>query len=237
MSNYTYTWNGSYYTGTGSTIALFGEILPQLEQTALQQQIQAGASPNVPKIFVDPSDTTQAKVSGQYAASYIPGAYFLYRYISNPYSYSYNNGGVFSEYSYSYTYNGGPSASTSSYTGKKKPMSQIFQDGLSNTLLVSEQVASCGGGYNTWYANQGIYTEYLDYGGGQIYSYGYVGFKSGVTYDTCSSFFSSYLMTTRSGGVQIALADGSVRPVSPTISSAMAQNLFDPADGNVVILD
>jgi hypothetical protein len=112
-------------------------------------------------------------------------------------------------------------------------MSQIFTDGLSNTLLVSEQVAGCGGLYREWWSNTGIYSYYVD-NGTSVFTNGFVGFKSGVNYATCGSFFTTYLMTMRSGPVQIALADGSVRSVNPGITPAMTANLLNPADGSVV---
>ncbi len=238
IGNYNYTWNGSYYQGTGTTIALFGNILPHMEQDALYQQIKTSGSASVmPKLLVDPSDATQAKNNSTTAASYIPGAYYIVRYTASPYSYSYSDG-VYSGYSYTYALNGGPSPYNYSYTGKKKPISQIFSDGTSNTLLISEQVSGCASaGYYQWWSNQGAYSYYYDYGNGNIQQGGYVGFKAGVTYETCGSFFYSYFMTTRPGSVQVAMADGSVRGINPAASQLSTQALLNPSDGGVLPSD
>jgi type II secretory pathway pseudopilin PulG len=69
---------------------------------------------------------------------------------------------------------------------------------------------------------------------GSIYSYGIIGFKSGVTYKNCGMFYNSYYMTSRSCSVMIVMADGSVRGVDPSISAATTSNLLDPQDGNVL---
>jgi len=47
----------------------------------------------------------------------------------------------------------------------------------------------------------------------------------------CTNYFGTYLMTSRSGPVQIVLADGSVRPVNTSISQATLISLVDPQDG------
>ena len=239
--SYNYNWNtAGYYSGTGTSLGLFGQILPQLEQEALHQQLKtSGSASTMPKVFFDPSDGTQAKHSSQTLASYIPGAYQIYRYtyIQSPYQYSYSNIGIFSDSSGTQVFNGNAANGdprTVTSNGKKKSMSQIFSDGLSNTLLVSEQVSSCSssGASSFWYLT-GIYNTYQN-SNGTITQSGYVGFKSGVTYDNCGPFRNSYLMTTRAGGVQICLGDGAVRAVNPAISPAMAANLFNPSDGQMV---
>src|SRR5262249_33665926 len=157
---------GSYYSGVGATIAPFGAILPYIEQDALYQQIKTSGYPStMPKIFVDPSDATQAKHSYTDHASYRPGLYYSANivYVANPYYYSGSSSyGIFSDYNYSYTYSGGPSNGYSySYAGKKKPMSQIFSDGLSNTLMVTENVSACSSYYgNSWYYDYGLQNVY-----------------------------------------------------------------------------
>ena len=236
--NYTYTWNGSSYTGTGSTLGPFGILLPYVEQTAMHQQVKAGGSAPTIKILIDPSDTTQADGNSQFAASYWPGPYYIYRYIyptgtANNYDYK-QNFGPWSGYAYSYTYNGGPNASYSStgVAGKKRSLAQ-FADGTSNTLLFGERVSQCSSGSNTWYALYGPYQYYQNFSG-SISQGGVVGFKSGVNFSNCGPFYNSYYMTSRSGSVQICLADGAVRGVNPSITAQMTWNLLDPGDGNVV---
>ena len=238
-SKYTYTYTGSYYTGTGGQLGTFAVLLPYLEQQALFQQLESGNNtPVALKVLQDPSDATVGSVSGTNTSSYLPGPYYSYRYVyyANPYRYEYNyNDGIWSGYSYSYTYNGGPNAGYSySYTGKKRSMTQIFTDGTSQTLLVGERVAGCqNSGYSSWPSMYGPYMSYQD-SNGTIYTSGIVGFKSGVTYKNCGPFYNSYYMTTRSGSVMIVMADGSVRGVDPSISAATTSNLLDPQDGNVL---
>jgi len=204
-------------------------LLPYLEQTALWNGMQNGSvSPpsQPPKMFVDPSDATTPFTSS--TASYMPGA--AVAYTASPYSY--NAGGVWSESSGSQTFVGGPYASSSSSsTGKKRTFTSVFSDGTSNTMLISEQVSGCASyGTSSWYQVTGPYQ--YDYGGGNYY--GIVGFKSGAAYKTCGPYLQSYLMTTRAGPIQIALADGSVRGVRDSISVATTRNLLDPSDGNVL---
>jgi len=236
-ASYNYTWNGSYYSGTGQQIGTLAQLLPYLEQEALYKQVQAGAVSVPVKTFIDPSDTTVGMVSSTTPSSYLPGPYYAYNYtyISNPYKYEYSSSdGIWSGYSYSYVYNGGPSAQNYNYTGKKRSMTQVFADGLSNTLLIGERVAGCStNGYTSWVSITGPYHAYQN-NNGSIYTSGVVGFKSGMTYKTCGPFFSTHYMTTRAGGVQVVMADGSVRSVNPSISLATTQNLLDPQDGNVL---
>jgi len=236
-ANYVYNgWNGSWFTSSsGGQYGTLAMLLPYLEQAGLAAQINQGINPTVPvKTFIDPSDKT---IGGSNASatpsSYLPGPYQMITYISNPYSYN-SSDGVWSGYSYSVTYNGGP-YSNYSYTGKKRMVTQVFADGESNTLLFGERVTACASyGGSTWYSLMGPYQYYYDYGGGQTYSGGIVGFKVSMTYANCGPYYNSYYMTSRGDSVQICLGDASVRGVDPSISQATTQNLLDPADGNVL---
>jgi prepilin-type N-terminal cleavage/methylation domain-containing protein len=232
-SSYNYTWNGSYYSGTGNTWGTFVPLLPYLEQSALATQITAGTTPSTAvKTFVDPSDGTSG-LNTTTPVSYRPGPYYIYTYtyIQSPYQYSYNYSyGAWSSYTYSYVYNGGPSAAySSSSTGGKRSMTSVFTDGTSNTLLFNEQ-ATCG---QSWYNVYGPYQYYQNYNG-SISQGGAVGVKTGVAPKDCNTYTNTYLITTHGGNLQIVLGDGSVRGISPAISQTTLQNLLDPQDGNVL---
>jgi prepilin-type N-terminal cleavage/methylation domain-containing protein len=236
--NLTGTWNGSFYNDTGPFYGgLLAFVLPYVEQNALYQQLNTqggGAINTMPKIYIDPSDTTQAKNNTTIAASYVGGASSIFKFVDNPFQLS-SSTGVYADGTGTITLVGGPSAGTYPASGKKKSITQIFQDGTSNTLLVSEQVSACStSGFFPYWISFGAVSEFYLSIGGSVTQGGIIGFKSGVTYETCGPYFFTYLMTTRSGGVQIALADGSVRAVNPNISSATTQNLINPADGNVL---
>jgi prepilin-type N-terminal cleavage/methylation domain-containing protein len=244
-SNYTYTWNGSYYSGTGYGYGVMVGLLPYIEQQALKDSIYAGTYPTTsPKTYIDPSDGTFGAngATGPYSG-YMPGAYYIYSYTyiyNNPsaYNYSYSTG-IWSGQVSKQTFNGTggyyPNGYVSSSNPPKRSIAQVFTDGTSNTLLMSEQ-ASCGS-YNGWTYNQGISSQYqyYDYGSGpQTYSYGQTGVKTGVTSKNCSSYYSYYLIHTRSGTLQIALGDGSVKGIKDAMSKTTFMNMIDPSDGNVL---
>jgi prepilin-type N-terminal cleavage/methylation domain-containing protein/prepilin-type processing-associated H-X9-DG protein len=232
------TWNGQNYTGGGVAYGgLLAFDLPYVEQTALYQQLAAQGFVNtMPKIYIDPSDATQAKNNTNVAASYVSGAYAISNItISNGNFTGSSSTGIYSDVTGTIVFIGGPSAQTTNLNGKRNSMTQIFTDGLSNTLLVSEQVSACSSsGSLVYYDNFFAVSEIYQNINGQVFQSGIVGFKSGVTFDNCGPYFFTYLMTTRSGGVQIAMADGSVRTVNPSISTTTTQNLINPADGNVL---
>jgi len=259
MSRYTYSnWDSSYgwyRNSSGGSQNVFVQLLPYLEEAPLYKQMTENnyyPYDRLPKLFVDPSDTTQSKVPIQAAASYMPGLYQNYRnvywYDANWQQVQYENTnsyGIWSGYESGTTYADGPYVSySSSYSTKKLPMTQIFSDGTSNTLLFSEQVSGCSSSYQYWFSVYGFYSYYY-YTRYDAYSPPYISgpsnygnmptsVKSGVSYGTCGQFYNSALMTTRSGPVQICTADGAVRSVNTSISSTMLYNLLDPSDGNAV---
>jgi len=230
---YTYqgqiTWNGSSYTGYPVSMYSFGVILPYMEQEPLYKQMVAGNYPTTtPPLFINNADGTNGKTTSTTAGGYMPGCYQIYTYIPSPYYYS-NTYGIFSSYYYNYQYVGGPSAGSGyTFTPRKQPFT-AWTDGTSNTLMLTEQVTSCStGGTTTWYQTPGLYTQ--NYNGTVS---GHQGFKSGVTYETCGSYYNNYVMTTRSTGVMIALGDAHVATVDPNMNSTTFANLINPADGNV----
>jgi prepilin-type N-terminal cleavage/methylation domain-containing protein len=236
--NYTYTWNGQYYTPNpgGYSMGVFGSLLPFFEQENMYQQWLTGTAPTVAvKTFVNPSDSTYAILNSYYYGGYLPGVYFIYNYNNGTLS-NYNPSGIWASAASNIAFVGGPSGGvTSNSPANTRTISQVFTDGASNTLLFSEQVAGClnGGGVGWMYTN-GI-SQYSIVSGTYSYSQMIIGVKNGVTYKDCGPYWSSYLMTTRaSGGVQVCLADGSVRMVSANVSQATLQNLIDPQDGNVL---
>jgi prepilin-type N-terminal cleavage/methylation domain-containing protein len=245
MSKYNYTYNasGGYYSGTGNTFGPLAFLLPYIEQEALSKQIDQGITPtNSLKAFVDPSDSTTALVGNTNTSSYWPGASTIYRYVYFPgptppyqYDYSSNSGGIWSTSGYEYIYNGGPSAAySSSQPSKKRTITQTFLDGTSTTLLFGERVAGCSSsGSSYWPSLTGPAQQFQNYNG-SIYTSGVVGFKSGMNFKNCGSYWNTYYMTSRTGSVLVCMADGSVRGVDPSISLATTQNLIDPQDGNVL---
>jgi len=245
IADYTYTWNGSYYSGTGSSQGVLVQLLPYIEQQAMLDQIKAGNSPQTtPKTYIDPSDGTYGAngASGPYGG-YIPGAYSIYSYTyvyNNPSAYNYSSSsGIWSGYVSKSVFNGTggyyPNGYSYSSNPPRRSIAQVFTDGTTNTLMMSEQ-ASCGS-YNYWPNSQGISSQYqyYDYGSGpQTYSYGQTGIKTGVTIKNCGSYYSYYLIHTRSGTLQIALGDGSVKSIRDSMSKTTFMNMIDPSDGQVL---
>ncbi len=241
-SNAIATWDAARggYTSSrslSSSLNTFVLILPYLEQQALFDQYKAGTGATVDlKMFQDPSDATIGQTTSIGLSSYWPGLAYDYYYVQTPYAFR-STSGVWSSSTTITTYSGGANNGQQiGGTTKHRLISQIFADGASNTLLVGERPAFCGSTSAAWRSVQGPSQQYISQTSG-ITETGPLGFRSGVTNLTCSTLFNSYYMTTRSGPVQIVLGDGSVRGINANLSTVIARNLFNPADGNVVNLD
>jgi len=224
--------NSSQYTYSAFTsLNLFAQLLPYLEQNAAFEQLKStGSIATKMNVFRDPSDATLGQ-TGDTAGSYIPGPYNFY--VSSPYS---SSSGVWSDQSSNYTYKANPYTGQNGYyadgyqqnsTGRTRNMTQAFPDGQSTTAIVSEKVSGCQtSGYNNWY---NVSPAYAQNSSGTYY--GLNGVRTGVNYRTCGTDWQNYLMTTRSDVVQVTMGDGSVRGISASISVAQLWSLFDPGDG------
>jgi len=270
-SNYTYTYQQIYtwywdpktytvqygpywtYSGTGSSGGVMISLLPYLEREDLYNAIGNGSasaySAGTPSVYTNPSDAT-SNYSGQNSyTGYLPGLSSGYAYTMdyNTYQSSSGSSSIWSPSSYSYKYVGGPSDGQGySSGGGRRTMTQIFQDGTTNTLLFTEQITQCSSGYygTQWSSATGISyssTIYYHYpygsppGADYVSSYGYAGVKNGVTYKSCGQNYNysvNYLMTTRpSGGPLFAAGDGSIHSINPAISKQSFMSLITPYDG------
>jgi len=251
-TKYIYKANPYYYSYTGG---FYQQLLPFIEQGPLAASMkQGGQAINVPT-FVDPSDSTIGQNYSETPTSYLPGASSIYSYkyvyIYSPYQYDYSyssSEGIWSgssyEYDIDYSGNGWDYKYSYKYQGKKRSITQVFTDGTSSTLLFGERVSACSsGGSADWTSLTGpyVYSQYyhIDYTGSgwdykygpDTYSSGPTGVKTGMTYGNCGQYYDSHFMTSRSGAVLIALADGSVRGITSNISATTMTSLIDPQDG------
>lgn len=111
------------------------------------------------------------------------------------------------------------------------------QDGTTNTIMIAEKRSACRGGVsgqngNLWahgwwnadwmpmFANTDIYG-----------SNAWLLPQTGVTDANCESYRTTAFST---AGCQVALCDGSVRIVSPTLNQTIWMNVLQPNDGQVV---
>jgi len=213
-------------------------ILPYIEQGNLYNAIRAqgginpgggaldynGNSPVVPKVFLCPSDATLSQASalsggdtvesfGEYAA----------------------NGHVFG--TVTTTVSGGvPTSTNFSWLGYKT-FASGFPDGLSNTIMWIEKVAVCsnpvvGGtrwaarGQGTWMPTVGLTEGTTSHLASTLVPQIGVASPSGCYWYNPSS---SHI-----GGLQAALADGSVRTISGNISQLTFNIALVPNDGLVM---
>jgi prepilin-type N-terminal cleavage/methylation domain-containing protein len=219
-------------------------ILPYIEQGNLYNTIRAqgginpgtagaidynGNSPIVPKAYLCPSDATLSQASaisggdtvqsfGEYAA----------------------NGHVFG--TVTTTVNGGTPVSTNFSWVGYKTFASGFPDGLSNTILWIEKVAVCTGGPPSAPANGG--TRWAARGketwmptvgvveGSGLYLAPTLQPQAGIS--SPASCFWYNPSSSHTGGVQAALADGSVRFISSSVSQLTFNIALVPNDGLVL---
>jgi prepilin-type N-terminal cleavage/methylation domain-containing protein len=105
---------------------------------------------------------------------------------------------------------------------------QTLQDGTSQTILFAEKLRVCGtygnllfhGGWNLDFG------PYFAANGGAAAK-----FQVQPTQTNCNRFLATAFTAS---GIQVGMADGSIRAVNPSISAATWGQAVDPADGNVL---
>ncbi len=207
-----YYYSSNPYRYESYSFGVFVPLLPYIEQGPLFEQMRtSGGSTSVTvKTFIDPSDTTVGNTRSTTPVSYLPGVGNISSTTYQdgtlaPYqTYSASSDGIWSGYSDSW-YNEG---STWGSEGKRRTLTQVFSDGLSQTLLFGERVTACAGsGEASWPSQQGpsVSVNNIDwYGWTDHSSYGPTSVKSGMTFKNCGPFYNTAFMTSRSGGVLIA---------------------------------
>jgi prepilin-type N-terminal cleavage/methylation domain-containing protein len=235
---------GPYFSSANPTIYTFmGALLPYLEQQALADQLAMNISPaTTPSVFINPADPTVGQGTNKAAGGYTPGL-TSYTNANDSTSASWSTYGISSGYTSNYyTHYVNPiypyqTNYDSAKTGtRRQKISQVFVNGLTNTLVFSEQVSDCAT-YTTpaWYNKPGLSFSTHTYTDGSTTTSGVQGVKTGLTYANCGSFYPNYLITTVSGrGPQIALADGSVHVLNPNVSSGALLNLVLPDSGSAL---
>lgn len=118
--------------------------------------------------------------------------------------------------------------------------SSSFGDGTSQTILFAEKYATCGKGGSLWdaydIAKTGVTFPYLPLVANQ-FAYGNAAVGAGSLFQlkpnpvACNP---ALAQTGHSGGILVALADGSVRVVNTGVSSTTWWAAFTPAAGDLV---
>ncbi|VTS00282.1 DUF1559 family PulG-like putative transporter [Tuwongella immobilis] len=106
-----------------------------------------------------------------------------------------------------------------------------FADGTSNTMIMAEKAATCGGYWSLW--AHGLWTpQYASMYYSPLTSAGPGSkFQTSPTPSTCNP---NVAQSYHSGGMNCLVADGSVRFVTANITPATWQFVNEPADGNVL---
>jgi prepilin-type processing-associated H-X9-DG protein len=118
-----------------------------------------------------------------------------------------------------------------------------FTDGLSNTILFAERYANCYDGSLPWWSGS-LWADSNWYFRPELCNYTYY---TSTPYSPCQPFQDrprfdrdcNWLraQTPHTGGINVCLADGSVRSVSSSISVTTWQQACDPRDGGVLGAD
>ena len=155
-------------------------------------------------VYLNPSDpstnSTGMSTSGTYTVT----------------GYAVNATAIPNYYTYGYTYSGLNITPYNYSTGTKVTLAAGFEDGASNTVMVTERYGNCNGSPNYWGA------------------YGAATFTSSSSIQTtpamnaCST---SMVQAARSEGILVALGDATCRLVSPTINVSDWQMALNPKDG------
>jgi prepilin-type N-terminal cleavage/methylation domain-containing protein len=207
-------WSGSA-TSYGNFFYL---ILPYVEQNNLYEQGKAADGgysmgvnnvSNTPvKMYVNPSDGVSE------AASTAFGSYKVNQSLG---------------YKFKFIYYGGSLDGQTQYTDSRLSLSGGFPDGTSNTALVGERAAKCK---YTYVSGGTTYTYDMTFGWSDTSGFGTSPTPAyGVN---CPAAYYNMLFSTKSSGVQVAMADGSVRGVSTSITASTWQNVCLPNDGMVL---
>jgi prepilin-type processing-associated H-X9-DG protein len=135
---------------------------------------------------------------------------------------------------------GNPNASTTEGSAR---IPASFPDGLSNTILFAERYANCYDGSLPWWAGS-LWADSNWYFRPEFCNYTYY---TSTPYSPCQPFQvrprydvdCDWLraQTPHTGGINVCLADGSVRSVSGSISATTWQQACDPRDGAVLGTD
>jgi hypothetical protein len=102
---------------------------------------------------------------------------------------------------------------------------RTFRDGTSNTMAYVERYQMCNGNPCAWGYSS------LYYWAPMFACYSKGKFQNVPKQEECNP---ALPQSTESAGIQVALADGSVRLVSERVSSETWYNATDPADGNLL---
>jgi prepilin-type N-terminal cleavage/methylation domain-containing protein len=212
--------------------AAYQFLMPYLEEEALAAEFSPtryGGGPFwtvMPKLLC-PSDASTFEGRSQ---SPLQGA--VYWGVSN---YGFNN------------YVLGDPARQLTYSMGRKAFTNTITDGLSNTILVTELYGTCGStglledAWGSLWADANYRWRPGFNLGTSKDGYGVQGFPPSPKFQVNPDFLTgcnpAVPQSYHPGGIQIGLADGSVRFTRGSIEATTWASLADPRDGNVIMLD